>query len=293
MEAGEVAWCQPPPFSVQGSPSHTALCIKHTWCALNNLTFAARGIILPVMPTQISGHIIPPVNFNLEDILAVSRDFKHGFVVDLITRSHIAAEPHEHERLEAFAREHFFPGKDGDLWINPQPLIAAYGHPGEVVVDAGHGSLGFCVLKLDLEALVERAGLTLVSPNAYVRLSVATELTADMIFFGIGECAGVADWHHPYLRDELIRAGWITFRSTTLLNPVKFATREGAVVTDGAGTRRLLTGFDKAGLAAIDALPWQTRGDHQINPLALKNVEPYRNLISPRIVELSRELMAA
>ncbi len=245
------------------------------------------------MPTQISGHIIPPVNFNLEDVLGVTRDFKHGFVVDLIDGSFIAAAPQDHERLEAFAREHFFPGKDGDLWINPQPLIAAYGHSGEITIDAGHGLLSRSLLKLDFDGLVERAGLTLVGAEAYVRTEVATEMDREMIFFGIGLCAGVADWRYQQLRDELVRAGWISFRSTTLVNPVKFATREGAVVVDASGTRRLLTGFDKAGLAAIDALPWQTRGDHQINPLALKNVEPYRNLISPRIVELSRELMAA
>ncbi len=244
------------------------------------------------MPTEISGHYIPAVRFNLEDVLAASRDPEHGWVVDMIDRGNIAAAPEHHERLAAFAAEHFFPAKDG-LWINPKPLLYMGLNEGKLILDAGQGLLTYDASHVDVARLAQVAGLTLVGDNSYVQLSVARSLGSDMLFFGIGECVDITPAFRTGLCEVLKAAGWVQYKGGTLVNPVTLAVREGELVIDNSGTRSLLAWFNDEARATIDALPWETRGSRQINYLALKNVEPYRNLISPRVRELCDELLAA
>ena len=243
------------------------------------------------MPTTISGHYIPAVTFNLEDTLAATRTPK-GWVLDLINREHIAANPEHDGAVTAFARDNFFQAKD-NLWINPKPLLSLFSNGKEVTLNAGHGLLTYDAHQVDVPRLAAVAGLTQVSPHGYVRIEVAQAMDEEMIFFGLGDCASIPADFHERLCADLSRAGWVRYPGKMLLNPVKFATREEGTVTDDTGTGYLLACFDAIGRNTIDALPWETRGAHQINPLALRNVEPYKMLISPRLRELCEELVAA
>jgi hypothetical protein len=241
------------------------------------------------MSTQIAGRHIPAVLFNLEDVISAARDTERGWVLTTATREEIASEPEHADTVAAFLQEHFFHA-NANLWINPALIIGLFDQGEEIILNGGHGLLTYDARQVDVGDLMGWAGLTQVTPHAYVQLKVASSLDTGHLLYGKGDAIEIPDPFADLLSLSLPAQGWVRYKEI-LLNPARLLIRDAETISDEAGSQYDWSGFGPLARAAINALPWETRGGRQINPQALAAVEPFKTLQTPKIASMARELL--